>query len=463
MAAPIPLADGPAVIGSMWPMFNDLPRFLCAQRDKHGPVFRVRAANKQFVVLADAEAVAFVGSREGKDVLESRPSWVGMIAEYGTDRALVSEDGDLHAQFREMMRRGYAPQSLDGRYERVVQIIDAWIDRHLRPGAPMSAVARLQELMIDEISIAIADQLLFDSIDHIRTQVHWSTNVHLLKRWPALMLRLPKYRNAKALLMADAKRITDIFMQRSGTDAATGSGARLFDDLIEANKRRPDLMTDHDLPMNLFGPFLGGMDTASNTVASVLYTLAQHPDVLARAQREADALYDTGDAVDARALADRAPYFDALVKETMRLYPSVPALMRHARKDFAFHGHSIARGEQVMIATCVPQMSDEYFSNPFTFNPGRFCGDNPTPLGPGVYSPFGRGHHMCIGKRIAEILIPLTVSRIVYRTEYAMADPKYRLRGRFAYGVDLALNMKVRGNAQRHSAAAQPAARRIRA
>ncbi|MEH3130471.1 MAG: cytochrome P450 [Mycolicibacterium neoaurum] len=455
MLAKTPVADGNLIFGSVLPLFNGLPRFLCEQYEKHGPVFRVRALNRKFVVLAGIDAVTFVGSREGKANLESGPSWIGMIGEYGSDKALVAADGDAHTAFREMMQRGYSRRSLDGRYDRIVHVIDSWIDANLQPGALLDAVPRLQELIIDEISIAIADQILFHGIDHIRTQIHWSTNVHLLKRWPAAMLKLPKYRRAKACLMADADRITRLFLDRSGRAEAQGSGARLFDDLIAAHKQRPDLMTDYELPLNLYGPFLAGMDTASNTVAAVLYNVLADSNTLDTVRGEVDRLFDANDSINGDIVAGHAPYLEATVKETMRLCPSVPALMRHATRDFTFADHLVRSGEQVMIATCVPQMSPEYFEHPFEFKPQRFLRDQ-THLPSGAYSPYGRGHHLCIGKRIAEVLIPLTVARLLYRKNFRFEDPGFALKGRYTYGVDLALSMNIRAGSTRHQRRATP-------
>lgn len=443
----MPVADGWPAVGSAWPMFSSLPEFLCTQSSKHGPVFRVRAMGREIIVLTGVEAVTFVGSTEGKDCLESKPSWIGMIAEYGCESSLVSDDGDLHAQFREMMHRGYSRQSLVGRYGRIIEVIDDWLDTHWRSGTRVDAVGRLQELIIDEISIAIADQLLFDGIDHIRTQVHWSTNVHLLKRWPAIVLRAPKYQRAKSRLMADARRITEMFQARSEPGGAEVPSARLFDDLIAANRKYPDVLTDHDLPLNLYGPFLAGMDTASNTVAAILAVLAGNPDWQANVAREADDLFSDG-IPDETALFQKTAFLDGVVRETMRLYPSVPALMRHARKDFRFRGFAIPQGAHIMIGSCVSQMSAEYFPDPLTFNPTRFA-DPQLRVPSGAFAPFGRGHHLCIGKRIAEVLIPLTVARIVHRKFFGLDKAGYTLQHRFAYGVDLALDLRLRAGPTR--------------
>lgn len=448
MTQTVPVADSLPLIGSAWPMYDALPQFLHAQYRKHGPVFTVRAVGRQFLVLAGVDAVNFVGSPEGKKALGSKDAFQGMISEYGTDEALVNADGERHAQFRKMVHKGYSREALNGRYEKVIDVIDTWLNSHWTKGANIPAVTKLQELIIDELSVVFGDMLLFDDIDHIRTQIHWSTNVHLLKRWPKIALRLPKYQRAKARLIADAARITAIFEERAKSAPEGIAGTRLFDDLVAANKQYPDIMTRHDLPMNVFGPFLGGMDTASNTVAAILCELARHPEYMAKVESEADSLFSAG-TPDEDALFATTPFLQAVVKESMRLYPSVPVLMRHARCDFDIAGHRIRQGQQIMVATCVAHMSDDYFADPTTFNPYRFIGPDRIDVPAGALAPFGRGHHLCMGKRVAEVLVPLTVARIVHQNEYRLVDAAYRLKNRFSYGVELAADLRLLAGSMR--------------
>lgn len=442
MTPKVPVVDGLPLIGSAWPLYNALPAFLCEQYERHGPIFRIRALGRDFVVLAGSNAVNFVGSPRGKKALESKTAFSGMIREYGTEEALVNADGDRHTQFRNMMHRGYSQQALVGRYQKLIAIIDSWMDKYWGAGATIDAVERLQELVIDLLSIIFADMLLFNDINHIRTQVHWSTNVHLLKRWPKAVLRLPAYRRANARLMADASRFAQIFAARAAAAPNGITGARLFDDLIAANKEHPDIMKNDDLPMNLFGPFLGGMDTASNTIAAILCVLARHNGYLIKVQSEADDLF-SGSTIDETLLFQKTPFLGAVIKESMRLYPSVPVLMRHARCDFEFDGYRIPQSQAIIVATCVSQMSETYFSAPMTFDPHRFIDPTESQLPPGVLSPFGRGHHLCMGKRIAEVLIPLAAARVVHRTSFELADPAYRLENRFSYGVELAADLEL--------------------
>lgn len=437
----IPQATGIPLIGNAISMFGNMPTFLTECYRQYGSVFRVTAPGRRFTVLAGVEASMFPGTAEGRECLYSLPSWEGVHQVFGADNSVIGNDGDSHAQFRNMMRHGYSRHALDGRYPQVVSVIDDWLERFCPPGSTIPAVATIQRLSIGEIGVAVAGAPFFDDVDDLRTFIHSVTNVHLLKRWPAWMLKLPKFRNAKARMWKHADDAVELFRARP-TVSEDNFGARLLDDLIAANRDDPELMTDHELPLNLFIPFMAGLDTASNTIAAVLYVLSARPDLCGQVREEAERLF-ASDSIDEESFVAHAPLLDAVVKETMRLYPSVPVLMRHCRRPFTFDGYHIEAEEPIMIATSVPHFLDDCFPRAVQFDPGRYLGDRREHLQAGAYSPFGRGPHLCLGKRLAEVLIPLSVARLVHQREFIPAKPDYTPKGRHRYGTELVLNMEL--------------------
>ena len=74
MAAAPPLAPGLPILGSALPMARDVLGFLVEQYQQLGPIFRVRALNREMVVLAGAEANTFV-TQEGADKFRSYEIW----------------------------------------------------------------------------------------------------------------------------------------------------------------------------------------------------------------------------------------------------------------------------------------------------------------------------------------------------------------------------------------------------
>lgn len=443
----IPVAAGTPLIGNTMSMFNDMPRFFTECFERYGPVFRVRALNRRFTVLAGTEASMLPGTAEGRDCLYSMPSWEGVYGAFGAENAVIGNDGESHARFRDIMRHGYSRHALDGRYDQIVAVIDDWLDRYCPVGQLIPAVTTIQRLSVAEVGVAVAGAPFFDDVDDLRTHIHWITNVHLLKRWPGWMLKLPKFLKAKAIMEKNAAETLAFFRARPPM-ADDDFGRRLLDDLVAANREDPDFMADRELPFNLFIPFMAGLDTTSNTIAAVLYVLWRRPDIYREVLAEADRLFAL-DSIDEASLFESIPVLDGCVKETMRMFPSVPVLMRHARRDFTFAGYRIEAEEPIMIATCVPHFLEELFVSPHDFDPWRFLGDRKEHLQPGAYSPFGRGPHLCLGKRIAEVIIPLSVARLIHQREFAPSKADYQPTGRHSYGTELALNMRLDVGARR--------------
>ncbi len=77
---------------------------------------------------------------------------------------------------------------------------------------------------------------------------------------------------------------------------------------------------------------LAGMDTTSNALSRILYTLAQHPDAQEKLRAELIEAQGSSDInnslnIDYDDLV-KLPYLDAVCRETLRLYAPVVILVR---------------------------------------------------------------------------------------------------------------------------------------
>src|SRR5690606_11037566 len=130
---------------------SDPAAFLARCYTRHGPVFRVRAMRRTLTVLAGPELARWMGSREGRESLRSAEVWQGLGDEYGATRTLTGVDGPEHRRLREVMRRGYSREALDGRLDDLVAIADDCLDRGWRPGTSVPVVPALQLLVTSQL------------------------------------------------------------------------------------------------------------------------------------------------------------------------------------------------------------------------------------------------------------------------------------------------------------------------
>src|SRR5436305_408899 len=156
----LPLRDTPVVpglplLGNLLGMAKDPARYFVECYRKYGPVFQLKILGHRYKVIAGVEAANFMGTREGRDCLRSREFWEGLVNEYGAKRILTSEDGEVHKQLREVMRRGYSRESIKGRYNELVDITDSSIKRDWKVGSAVPVVQAMQYMVVEQLGLIL--------------------------------------------------------------------------------------------------------------------------------------------------------------------------------------------------------------------------------------------------------------------------------------------------------------------
>ena len=101
-----------------------------------------------------------------------------------------------------------------------------------------------------------------------------------------------------------------------------------------------------------------------------------------------------------------------LVKEVLRLYPPVWALVRTAVQDCEIGGYQIRAGNSIAMSQWVMQRDARYFEEPCEFKPERWAADRMKNLPRFAYFPFGGGPRVCIGESFAMMELCLVVATI---------------------------------------------------
>jgi len=188
--------------------------------------------------------------------------------------------------------------------------------------------------------------------------------------------------------------------------------------LLDARDEDGSQMTDQQLRDEVMTLILAGHETTALTLSWTWYLLAQHPEA------EAELLAELQTALGGRAptVTDlpRLQYTEAVIKESMRLYPPAWATGRKAMHDCEIGGYSIPAGAELLLCQWVVQRDPRYYDNPEAFMPYRWKDEAIKRLPKYAYFPFGGGPRLCIGNSFAMMEAVLLLAAMAQKFHCAL-------------------------------------------
>lgn len=143
--------------------------------------------------------------------------------------------------------------------------------------------------------------------------------------------------------------------------------------------------------------FLAGHETSASALAWALYLLALHPEWQNKLAEEASQF--TGAFSDLSQLKHTRDVF----RETLRLYPPVPMMVRETVQPEVFRGRPVKTGAQVVLSPWHLHRHTRLWDNPDAFDPARWDTQNGKTCARDAYMPFSAGPRMCSGAGFALI------------------------------------------------------------
>ncbi|KAI3673132.1 hypothetical protein L6452_39247 [Arctium lappa] len=163
------------------------------------------------------------------------------------------------------------------------------------------------------------------------------------------------------------------------------------------------------------------VDTIPATLTWVLALLINNPRVLKKAQNELEIHVGRDGEVEDSNLKNLV-YLQAVIKESMRLYPVAPLLVPHESiEDCIIGGYTVPKGTQLLVNVWKIQHDPEIWTDPFEFQPDRFLTSKREIDVRGQHFeliPFGSGRRMCIGSSLALEAMQLILASIIHGFEF---------------------------------------------
>jgi cytochrome P450 len=325
------------------------------------------------------------------------------IARRTFGNGLVTSEGETWRRQQRLMRAYFTPRATATYAEAIAEAIA----RKLQTWQPR-AIVDLHEDMVD-VSMELVCRTLF-GIDAGELQPlirgaakavqQWHSDCQELclphpHYWPSLSNF--RYRSKTAAL----DRAVYALIRRVRAEGSEGHG--LLGAMLKLEPEDGIAVTDRDIRDQVVTLFLAGHETTAAAVGFTLYELSYRPDLQACI------------AEDARAGRD-SETLERVLKESLRLYPTVHLVARTALKDVQLGQYLVKRGDEVVLPLYVMQRSPRLFERPDDFEPERWNDDATGQVFERyAYIPFSTGPRICIGQALAMAELRAIVRAVLSR------------------------------------------------
>lgn len=206
-----------------------------------------------------------------------------------------------------------------------------------------------------------------------------------------------------------------------------------YDDNTSSTKSRLSKvkkLSENEVIANSIIFLVGGFDTTTSTISHILYELAINPEIQDKLYTQLSTAIgglDPNSPEYFDTVNGQIAYFEAVIKETLRLFPPLLHLHRRLNVDSYKLGNiPLKRDQVVTIPVHAIHHNWDYYPDPDKFDPNRWMPENKHLLKPYTYLPFGAGPRNCIGMRFAYQEIKLALARLIlkYRFEPLASTPR---------------------------------------
>ena len=290
--------------------------------------------------------------------------------------------------------------------------------------------ARLSALVIDFINGMFSLEMLLVNVAIGTARLHQLFDIlaDAVERLPP-MLRGAE-RRVPLVHLAHTRRQTYNIIDQQIAQAAVRTEDNRDSILTQlACSQTPDgaQMTGEDLRAQLVTLLVTGQETLATALCWAMHCLMMNPGALSRLRAELQDAKGPGDSVSPDRVR-KLPYLDAVIMESMRLFPIFPVTARQLLQPRVVAGYALEAGSIVWASISLSHRDSARWPSPSRFLPERMLDQKVSMV---QFFPFGLGAWRCIGAAFAEHEMRVVLAQMLSRFDFTPASSsqvKPRLR-----------------------------------
>lgn len=210
--------------------------------------------------------------------------------------------------------------------------------------------------------------------------------------------------------MRNARQTLDDVVEAIIRERRADPGDDVVSMLLSAADEEGNTLSDEQIHDEIITLLTAGHETTAVSMTYTAYLLSQHPKVEDRLIAELEEVLGgrTPEMADLSALT----YTERVVKESMRLFPPVPSIVREAVEPDTVGAYDIPAGATIHLPQWVVHRDRRWYDDALSFRPERWTRELENSLPRLAYFPFSAGPRRCIGDRFAMLEARLLVATI---------------------------------------------------
>eukprot|EP01112_Ceratiomyxa_fruticulosa_P015170 TRINITY_DN4434_c0_g1_i1.p1 TRINITY_DN4434_c0_g1~~TRINITY_DN4434_c0_g1_i1.p1 ORF type:complete len:497 (+),score=95.69 TRINITY_DN4434_c0_g1_i1:148-1638(+) len=421
---------------------------------KYGPVFKYYFLLTPRVLVSDPDMVKHILITNQKNYTKNIFTYKSLGTVIGNGLVSVV-DKDEHSEMRGIIQEAFSYSNLKLYFHIFIQkgllLMKRW-EQHSKSKGPVLVVDDLFACTLDIIGRAAFGQEfntlksnnknersletpIPDLVEQVMDKLHNQSFLDLFWITRKFTKRTRLQNEASRHLYQEMSKVIHEKQEKNNQkgDSDTDENRDLLDILVSLRDENGQPLSEESITEHSKTFLFAGHETLQSSFLWILYLLSRHPEVHAKLTNEIrETLGGNGSEVKIPKIEDldSLKYLNCVVKESLRVFPPVPLVLRKCETTETVNGVLIPGGTIVVVSMYVQHHNPDYWENAEEFRPERWA-DDPK-VHPGLYLPFLIGSRNCIGNRFALLEIKAILALILqkFKVRFPEDHPPVQRRSR---------------------------------
>ncbi|XP_042454909.1 alpha-humulene 10-hydroxylase-like [Zingiber officinale] len=423
-----PLPTGPRaypLIGNLHLVARGVPHQTLAELVREhakGPLMRLRLGQVDCFVAANREAAQEIAKHQDLNFAYRPKMTFGQFFAYGNRNVALSPYGDYWKQMRKIYAMEMMSPSRVKSFFSIREVEYRTLVRDISvAGASGQAPVNVSSMLISTGSTIVVkcafgnkgEKLQRQFLSLVKETLSLITSFAVADMFPSIRfmdsLTGLTYRLGRVHQKLDRMFNEIIALHEADVEDEKKD---LIDVLLQLRDQGEDI-TLESIKAVILEVFLAGSETTSTTIEWAMSEMIRKPETLERAQEEVRRVISGRTKITERDL-EKLTYLKMVIKETLRLHPPAPLLLRECKETCLVLGYKVPAGTRVLINGYGLGRDERYWVDALDFRPERFADGSLDYKGNNFeYLPFGSGRRICPGMNFGNASIEVALAHLL--------------------------------------------------